>query len=189
MNAHSEGAGEQHEDFLAVIDENNPSSASNSPPAIPGKVEDQNQYGGIDISRHNKGWEKLMHDLESIFVSLDLPDNAIAWRIQIVGILGPVATETLRTWPMKEQWVDIVQLACKLDEHRESEFLDLKCAIALLATQLAMCSRKNEVEKGTKGLKRLRQVPEQLLAARRRLEEDTQKEVLDAMIDLEQLKV
>ncbi|KAL8727598.1 MAG: hypothetical protein Q9181_005650 [Wetmoreana brouardii] len=90
---------------------------------------------------------------------------------------------------LREEAVSILDVILGFSMNMGGEFLDLKCSTALLATQLAMCSRKNELEHGTEALKRLREVSQGLLAAPQRLDEDTQKELLDAIITLEQLKI
>lgn len=147
-----------------------------------------NISGGIDVFRHNHGWEKLMKDLKAVLeYPRTPPSHVIAYGIQIHDIIAPVALQTIETYPEKKEWLDMVRLAIPLDERGSADFLDLKVAVALLAMNLTMTSRRLKIKADVSLLSQLSTVPDRLLRARNRLDKDTRDQLKEAVRDIEAL--
>lgn len=143
---------------------------------------------GVDNFHHNKGWRMLFNDLESIIESHFLSEGSHYSALQIVHILRNVAINDIETRNAEEHWLDVVRIACQLENEGSVESLDVKYAIATLAADLYLLSLRCGKDGRPETLKQLLEVLKELHTARNGLDESTVGDLEDAMRSLRLLK-
>ena len=94
---------------------------------------------GVEAFLAADGWSILSLDLQTIS-SLSAGDTPRG--IEIVRILLSVA-ESEVVGPAKEDWMEIINLACSVSSHASSDDLELKVSIAQLAVEVLTRAPRN----------------------------------------------
>lgn len=87
---------------------------------------------GVEAFLAADGWSVLTLDLQTI---LSLSSSNTSRGIEIVRVLLSVAESDV-VGPAKEDWMEIINLACSVSSHASTDALELKVSIAQLAVEV-----------------------------------------------------
>ena len=134
---------------------------------------------GVEAFLAADGWSVLTLDLQTI---LSLSSGDTSRGIEIVRILLSVAESDV-VGPAKEDWMEIINLACFVSSHASSDDLELKVSIAQLAVEVLTRAPRNVRRKWTGAANQVRAMASGILR-RENLEDsvrDGAEEVLYAL--------